>query len=153
FEKTQIATAPSQTTGWLLAVSNASLSLGDGTANFVSVTNISGAIVVLSSGVAGELTANVAVNLTGVSVSGGLSVELNTTGSEQTATFQLNNAPVSFDVPGGTAGHPYLELSGTGTTLRIATFSLSGNFTFAEGTTIASGSTTAVPDVTVTLSS
>jgi hypothetical protein len=151
FEQTQIGTAPSQTTGWLLAVSNASLSLGDGTTNFVSVNNINGAILLIGSGVAGELTANVAVNLTGVSVSGSLSVELNTTGSEQVATFQLDNAPVSFDIP-GTAGHPYLELSGTGITLTIGSFSLSGNFTFAEGSTIASGSTPSVPDVNVTLS-
>ncbi len=152
FEQTQIGTAPSQTTGWMLAVSNASLSLGDGTANFVSVNNINGAILIVGSGVAGQLTASVAVNLTGVSVSGSLSVELNTTTTEQKATFQLNNAPFSFDVPQGTSGHAYLELSGTGITLTIGSFSLSGNFTFAEGTTVASGSTASVPDVTVTLS-
>ena len=152
FEQTQIGTAPSQTTGWLLAVSNASLSLGDGTENFVSVNNINGAILILGSGVAGELTANVAVNLTGVSVSGSLSVELNTTATEQTATFQLEQrarvvryacGPVRAPVPRAQRHRDHAD---------DGAFSLSGNFTFAEGTTIASGTTLSVPDVTVTLS-
>ena len=42
FEQTEIGTAPTQSSGLLLAISNASLAFGDGTENFLNVTNING---------------------------------------------------------------------------------------------------------------
>ena len=85
-----------------------------------------------NAGVAGELSANVAINLPGVSVSGSLAVELNTTPNPVDDTFQLNGLAATVNVPGGNPS--YLELSGTGITVTVGSLSIAGNFTFSEGT-------------------
>ncbi len=127
------------TAGTAVAVSGASLVLGDGTENFLSVTGVTGAMLVLTGahpGVAASLSGNVAINLPGVSVSGALNVELNTTSADVNQTFQLAGASIPVNLSGTAANSstpgPYLELTGTGVTLTAGGASITGTFSFLK---------------------
>lgn len=59
--------------------SNVSLSLGDGTTSFVSVTNGEGALLLTSAGLAGQLSGTIGINVPGVTFVGSFNLRINNT--------------------------------------------------------------------------
>ncbi len=105
-----------------IGVSNASLSVGDGTTEFLSVTNGTGGFIVKPTGLAGRFSAEVAVNpALGFSLSAGLAVEVNTTTATVADTVPVAGA---ITLPAG----PYLRLAGAAITLTVSGQSLLANF-------------------------
>ncbi|MEX1357603.1 MAG: VCBS repeat-containing protein, partial [Gaiellaceae bacterium] len=108
-----------------LTLENVTLALGNGTTTFVTVTISSGAIVLLTNGVAASVTAS-------ISLSPALAADfvLNT----GTVTFELNTAPVvALGLPAG----PFLRVRVAGASVQVLGQSLSGSFTFEQLTTAA----------------
>jgi hypothetical protein len=64
-----------------VTAANVALGLGDGTTDFVSVTNGSGAFVLTNTGLAGKLAATVELNVPDVEFVGTFGVEINNTGA------------------------------------------------------------------------
>ena len=110
-----------------LTASNVSMSLGDGTTNYLSLTNGQGSFTVTSgtnAGVFGTLSGTVGVNVPGIaSLSANMSLQLNTTGVNQ--TVNLSGGGTLALVPG-------VAISGTNITLTILGQSISGNFSFSD---------------------
>jgi hypothetical protein len=113
-----------------VGAANVTLSLGDGTNNFVSVTNGSGYFLILPTGIAGTLSATVAVNVPSVTFSGTFRLVLNNTSSEIDETFTLGVLPVTLRVAQG----PYLRVDGTNIRLNVLGQTLTGNFAFEQVT-------------------
>ena len=117
-----------------IAASNVTISLGDGTTDFVRVTNGEGVFIVTSftdasgakvSGMAGRLAATVeVVNIPGVSFVGTFEVSINTLAVAVNETV----GGVLLDVPAG----PFLRIEGTNIALTVAGQTLSGNFSFEQ---------------------
>ncbi|MCX5669694.1 MAG: hypothetical protein NTU94_00015, partial [Planctomycetota bacterium] len=98
---------------------NVSLGLGDGTTNFISVTSGQGAFLVTTGaagGLAGVLSAAVAVNIPGIQVSGTFSVEINNTTAAVAKTFDVGGSTVSLNLPAG----KFVRVVVTGASLAIA---------------------------------
>ena len=97
-----------------LSASNVSLSLGDGTTNYLSLTNGTGHFTVTSGtagGLSGSLSATVAVNVPGVtSLSANMSLTLDTTKGQNS----------------------FVDIAATGISLTILGQKISGNFTFSD---------------------
>ncbi|MFL6033814.1 MAG: FG-GAP-like repeat-containing protein, partial [Gaiellaceae bacterium] len=110
-----------------ITASNVSLAFGDGSRNFLVVSEGQGAFVILPTGIAGKLSAHVELqNVPGVTLAGTFELALNTTPSPVLETFTGGAFPITLDLPAGS----FLRVAGSGVTLRVAGVSLSGNFTF-----------------------
>src|SRR3569832_2761939 len=92
-----------------IVVSFVSLDLGDGTNPLVRVSNGQGYLLLRGDGLAGTFTANVALNVPGVSLTGTLGVNINTTATAVHEGFLVGDVPVALDLPTG----PYLKVEGT----------------------------------------
>ena len=105
-------------------MSNGSLILAGGV---VSATSISGLLEVAGGGVAGTLTATIALdsNLSStVSLGGTFTVSVNTGSKAVSDSLVVGGTTVSLSVPAG----PFLSIVATGATLTVAGQTLSGNF-------------------------
>ena len=102
-------------------VANGSLTLG-GATPVVSVTNVAGDILVVTGGVAANLSGNVAVTVPGVGLSASIQISINTTLASQAVGL--------VTLPAG----PYLRVTGTNLSLTVAGQTLVGNFTFEKVT-------------------
>ena len=90
-----------------ITVSNVSLSFGDGSRNFLVLTEGEGVLIIQPSGVAGRLSAHVELqNVPGVTLAGTLSLELNTSAVAVSQTIAGGAFPVQLDLPAG----PYLKV-------------------------------------------
>ncbi|MFZ0040302.1 MAG: FG-GAP and VCBS repeat-containing protein, partial [Solirubrobacteraceae bacterium] len=131
-----------------ITIANGALGLGDGTANLLTLSNITGDLLVFkapNAGVAGQLSADVALNgIPHVSLSGTLGLQFNTTGFQVTATYQDPGQPTPTSLtiastqtgvtPTGTGAQTaWFEVTGTGVTLTVAGQTLTGDFTFTKG--------------------
>ncbi len=114
----------------LITADHVSLSLGSGSTPAVSVTNGHGYLVITSAGIAGSLSATVALNVPGVSFSGTFGISLNQTSMAVNETLTLGTQTVNLTEPAG----PFLQVSGQGLTLNIAGQTLTGNFAFEQVT-------------------
>ena len=76
-----------------VAVSNVSVSLGDGSQSLVTLSGGSGLLIFNSSGVAGQLSGNVTVSIPGVTLVGSLVLQLNTTGAPITESMTFGPQP------------------------------------------------------------
>ncbi len=119
FAVTQTADASGATT-LRIEVDNGSLSLG-GTTPIILVDDLSGDIRILPGGVAGVLSADVAVTIPGVTLVGTFGVAINTTNVAQPG--------VGSGLPAG----PFLRVTAVGE-LTIAGQTLTGQFTFEQAT-------------------
>ena len=124
-----------------VAVVNGSLSLGDGSKNFLSLTSIEGAFLILDAspgtaggtGIAGRIGATVALqNVPGVSLTGDLKLEVNNTGLAIDQVLLVGGLPVPLKLDPGN----YLRVSGEHVGLTVAGQQLSGNFSFERDTTV-----------------
>ena len=126
-----------------VTITGGSLGLGDGSSDFLSLTAINGDLLLLDTtgqvGIAGQVSAAVALQgIPGVSLSGALRLEMNTTGTAVTAVFQDAGLPTpsQLSLPAGAtpaSTTPWFEVTGTGVSLDVAGQTLSGNITFSAG--------------------
>ena len=132
-----------------IAANNVELRLGDGTTDFVVVTEGTGTFIVDSSGLAGRLSAHVAVNIPGVEVGGTFVVEVNNTGHDVDETFKIGNTDLELVLP----AVPQLQVKGIGVFLVAYGQRISGDFVFSRtvvlGSDNAVGGTGAAADRTV----
>ncbi len=155
FTLTQVATGPGDDgipgnaddpKAVAIAIANGSLGLGDGKVNFLTLTGISGDLLLINTpakttapthpavvGIAGQLTAAVSLqNLPGVSLGGTFGLVVNSTNQTISALIPQPGSPTPFALSLAT-GH-YLQVSGTGVTITAGGQTLSGNFSFTAGT-------------------
>ena len=115
-----------------LAATNVSLALGDGTRNILTLTAGQALFVTGGTGIAGRVSGTVAlVNVPGVTLSGSLALELNTTGALVDQTFVVGGVSTPLNLA---AGIP-LRVRGTGVTLGIGGQSLTGDVTLTKSLT------------------
>ena len=123
-----------------VAASQVELRIGDGTTDFVIVTEGSGNFLILPAGAAGQFQATVDLNVPNVDFGGTFGVRFNTTGQLIDETFDIieivGGDPITtsqdLDVPASLE----FEVFGEGVTLGIAGQTLSGNFSFSKSTTV-----------------
>ena len=123
-----------------IAIANASLSLGDGSKNFLTLTNGSGQFLIVDTN--GPTTAGGARRPAerdgrAAERAGRLALrrpqlELNTTNTEVDETFVVGGFPTQLHLDTGN----YVRVSGSGVQLTVAGQRLSGNFTFERDTTV-----------------
>ena len=120
---TRQGTATAATTTITLA--NVGLRLGTPQRDFVTVSGGTGTLIIGSGGVYGNLAANVAVSVPGISLSGAFALTLNTTGAPQT----LGTGSTAVNVPNG------VSVSGAGVSLDILGQTLTGDVGFSYDST------------------
>nr|WP_276607580.1 Calx-beta domain-containing protein [Limisphaera ngatamarikiensis] len=118
-----------------VAVSGLSLTFTDGTNSLLQVTDGTGALVFLGSGLVGDLSAQASLTVPSVTMAGGFRVVLNTTGTAFNRSFEVGGGVVTVDVGPG----PLLRVSGTGVTLTVQGIALSGDFGFERRQTLTGG--------------
>src|SRR5690606_8007614 len=88
-----------------LGFSAISLNIGDG---LLTVSNGAGAFVVTSAGFAGRFSGDIALGVTGISLEGGLAVEVNTGGAAVDETFRVGGQTINLQLTAG----PYFRVAG-----------------------------------------
>ncbi|MCX5669737.1 MAG: hypothetical protein NTU94_00230, partial [Planctomycetota bacterium] len=114
-----------------LAAMGVTMDLGGG---IVTLVGGEGSFLLTAAGLAGRLTGQIAVNVTGVSFGSGFTVAVNTTTAAVAETFVVDGQSIALNLPAG----PYLRVEAAGTTLDILGQHLQGDFAF-ERTTDSSG--------------
>ncbi|NOS68309.1 MAG: calcium-binding protein, partial [Verrucomicrobia bacterium] len=112
-----------------------SLTLGDAANNIVNVTGGSGAFLLTSAGLAGDMTATVNLAFTGVTFGTTLKVAINTTNAAVSTTVNVGSTPLTSNVAAG----PYLRVQALSTTATILGQTLQGNFYFEQSTNPSNG--------------
>ena len=100
------------------------LSLG----GVVTVSNGTALILVTTDGLAGRISGTVAIAVPGVSLSGDLAVELNTTQGEVSETFIVAGVPTLLELPDG----PFVQVAGTDLALTVLGQTLTGDLTLTR---------------------
>ncbi|MEQ1861602.1 MAG: LEPR-XLL domain-containing protein, partial [Chthoniobacteraceae bacterium] len=121
-----------------IAASNVSLALGDGTTDFVTLTNGSGAFVIRQAGIAGQVSGTVAVNIPDVTFSAGLRLQINTTGAAVNQTFTVGGVSTTLTLPAGN----YVQvatLPGQPAMLTVLGLAISAEFTIQKTTATVAG--------------
>jgi hypothetical protein len=111
-----------------VAARSVSLSLGDGTTNFIQVTDGRGALFIMDGEMAGEIGGTVNIDVPGVSISGTLRVQFTNSTSVFSETFLVGPVPVTLELPAG----PFLRVEGTGVDIGILGQTLSGDFVIEQ---------------------
>ena len=127
-----------------LAIANGTIGLGDGSVNFLTLSHISGDLLLINipagtspvtpavRGVAGQLSATVALqNLPGVSLGGTFGLVINSTTQPINAVIPQPGSPTPFAL--SLVAGPFLQVTGTNASLTAAGQTLTGNFTFTTG--------------------
>src|SRR5439155_14650945 len=117
-----------------ISATHVTLRLGDGTTDFVTLTDGQGSFVILdipgpspaAKGLAGQLSGTVGLNVPGVSFTGALGLTLNNTGVAVNETFTVGGTAMTLSLDAGS----YVRISGTGVTLTVLGQRLSGDFFF-----------------------
>ena len=109
-----------------LGMIDVGLSLG----GVVTVSEGTGLFLIAPDGIAGELSADVALNIPGVTFEGSFGIAINTTSRAVQSTIMLANDTLSIDLPSG----PYLRVEGLSITLGIGGVVLSGDVAFEQVT-------------------
>ena len=109
-----------------IAARNVHFSLGAGSSG-VTLTDGTGAFVVTTAGLAGQVSGRVALTLpAGISVSGDFSLSVNNTSAAVDQTFTVGSDSVHLSLPGG----PYLRISATNVQADLLGLRVSGDFSF-----------------------
>ncbi|HXG49000.1 MAG TPA: VCBS repeat-containing protein, partial [Methylomirabilota bacterium] len=110
-----------------MAAADVELRLGDGSTDFVVVTNGRGNFVLSAAGVAGSLSASVDLSgVPGATFTGTFGLAVNTTNAAVMETFQVGGREVTLELAAG----PYLRVEGLGVTMSILGQTVSGDFAF-----------------------
>ena len=125
-ERATVAGAPVTT----IALNRVDLTIGAG-GNGVRITGGTGLFLVTTAGVAGRVSGTVVVTLpAGTSLTGALTLAVNTTSSAVTASVDVAGTLVALDVRAG----PYLRFEGTGMVLTVLGQSLRGDLVIERST-------------------
>ena len=109
-----------------IAARNVSFSLGAGSSG-VALTDGTGAFVVTTAGLAGQVSGRVSLTLpAGISVSGDFSLAVNNTSAAVDQTFTVGGDSVRLNLPGG----PYLRISATNVQADLLGLRVTGDFSF-----------------------
>ena len=105
-------------------VSNGASTLGT---NLVALSNLTGAVLIIPSGAALELTGNIASAVPGLVSASPFSLQINGTGSAIDQTFGLGGTSYTINLADGT-----FQTVGLGSTIEVAGLDLTGDFSFEE---------------------
>src|ERR1043166_4041396 len=111
-----------------VAASNLSFNLGSLTHNILNITNGSGVFIISPDGLAGQGSVNVAINVSGVGLSGSFGLRINKTNSAIDETVDIGGSSQHLDLPAG----PYLQINGTGVVLTVFGISMTGDYSFEQ---------------------
>ncbi len=111
-----------------VAASNVQFDLGTLANDLLNISNVAGAFIITSDGIAGQASADVTLNVTGVSLSGSFTVRINDTEDAVDEMVDVGGSTIHLDVPAG----PYLQVQGTGVTLDVFGVSITGDFSFEQ---------------------
>ena len=112
-----------------VAVDNATLALGVGDTDYISLQNGQGLLIVDNDGVAGDVAGNVSVNLPGAAeVSGDFGLRFNNTNRAISESFEVAGHVVPLELPVG----PYIRFEAANAQLNVAGQTVSGNILFEE---------------------
>ena len=109
-----------------VAATNVSVQFGDGTTNYLSLTNGSGAFIAAGAGLAGQLSGSVALQVPGVTLGGTIGLEFNNTVAAVSRNYHVGGETVGLSLPEG----PYFRFTGEGVRLIVLGQTLSGNVAF-----------------------
>jgi len=114
-----------------IAASNVSLILGDGSSGIVSVTGGQGALLLTGTGLAGEVSGTVTMNVPGVSFDGSFTIAVNTMAAPVSEVFVVGGQEIVLNLPAG----PFLRVAGEGVSLAVLeqTLDTSNDFHLAQG--------------------
>ncbi|MBL9136319.1 MAG: hypothetical protein JNK85_10640, partial [Verrucomicrobiales bacterium] len=128
-----------------IAASEVSLSFGDGTTNFLSVTDGEGYFLILPTpvsapaqartGIAGRLSVTASLNIPGVTLSGTLEIEVNNTQREIDEVFFVAGLPKELKLEAG----DFVRVSGQNIEVGVVGQTLKGNFRFERAVDQPSG--------------
>ncbi|HEX8631009.1 MAG TPA: hypothetical protein VF755_22870, partial [Catenuloplanes sp.] len=121
------------------AVSKASASFGAAGSPLVRLTNGRGSLLLPASGLAAELSGTVTVTVPGVSVSGALTLQLNSTGAQVNELFTVAGLQETLVLPAGAAGAAYVRFAGSPLVVDVLGQQLIGGLTITS-----SGSATTI---------
>ena len=127
----QITTALGQAVR--VALANGTFAIGDGAQAIVSLTQATGALIVVggaNKGIAGRISGNVSLGVDNFSLTGSLALAINTRAVAVDETFVVNGFATRLQLPAG----PFVRLTGTGVSLTAGGARFSGNFTFERTT-------------------
>lgn len=113
-----------------IAATNINLGIGDGTRDFLSISDGQALFVTTTAGLAGSVSGNVAVSIPGVSLSGTISVAINNTNAAVNQTFTVGSQSYTLNLAAG----PYLRFEGSNIAITIAEQTLRGNVAFEQVT-------------------
>ena len=113
-----------------VAASNVSFNLGSIANDLLNITNGSGVFIMTADGLAGRGSLSVAINVSGLTLSGTFTLALNETNAAVNQTVNIGGSPITLNLPAG----PYLQVNGTGVTLGFLGVSLTGNFSIEQVT-------------------
>ncbi|MGH2929352.1 MAG: hypothetical protein ACRDL8_14210, partial [Solirubrobacteraceae bacterium] len=132
----QVATLAGGGTQVAIAATDVSLSLGT-SGNGISLLNGQGALLVTASGVAGELSGQIALQVGGQTpISGAFELAINGSTSAVDQSFTVAGQTVALSLPGG----PYVEFQATDATISVAGQTLTGNLAVIAATSAAGDS-------------
>ena len=103
-------------------------SFGDGTSNFVTLSEGKGALLSTPKGVALQASGSVSVSAPNVSLSGEMDLKINNVDDTFKRDVEVGGEDINLDLPEG----PYTKFKGTGLNLVIAGQTLEGNFDFEK---------------------
>jgi hypothetical protein len=131
-----------------ITVSSVTLSLASGV---VSVSDGQGAFILMGTGIAGSITGNVALNVTGLHTSATFTLDINTLNTAVNDTFAISGSPdIVLALPAG----PYVKVTGKNVSVTIGetgALALTGNFSFEQKQAkAADGSNSTVTTLAVT---
>ena len=114
-----------------VGVRNVTFGLQAGSTPIVSLTDGRGAMVLQSTGLAGEIRGLVALSLpAGIECRGDFHLAINNTRVHVIEQFSLAGQPIILDLAAG----PYVQVTGTGVRLEVLGQTLSGDFAFEQST-------------------
>ena len=118
------------------AVTNLALVLTSGGQPMVSLTQGSGALLLTSTGLAGDIGGTLVVSIPGIALSGALRLAVNSTDGEVNEVIPVGGTDVLLALPANPVGSPYLRFVGAGVSIEVLGQTLSGDVTLERtGTT------------------
>jgi len=121
----------------ILLAANVSLSLGNGTTSFVTVSSGQGILLITQDGLSGSLSASVSINVPGVDLSGSFAILINNSRTQINREFTIKEDPINGDekIQLNLVAGPYLRVDIKNAELNILGQTFGGSFFFEQAMT------------------